>query len=171
MTFKETLGELKKSEEFKKFKKKHPDSYLYAAFFVLGSEIDQKQLDFYIGEDEKVATFNFSKDEHGKEIITEKEGETVVKTKSEKINEDIKIDTEEIKKIAEKEAEKEGMKMEKIIAILQNINGNQLWNLTVIMPSFFMLRLHIDMSGEIIERKKGSLFDIIQKNKDAKYIG
>jgi len=162
MGFKELFSKIKDAEEFKKFKKDNPDAFLYAAFFVISDKIEQKQLDFYKGNG-KVETFIFNEDEKGKEILTVKTEDAVKQADISPIDEKIKIDIDKIEEIAKNEAEKEGLAVNKIIAILQNNNGNQIWNLTVLLPNMYMLRMHIDMDGNVIERKKGTVFDIVQK--------
>ena len=171
MGFKETISELKKSGEYKKFQKENPDAYLCAGFFVINEgQTEQRQIDFWAKKD-KIAAFIFQKDKDGKETVMLKEEEPLKQAAMEKISEKISFDIEDAEKIINKEAEKERMKITKIIAILQISDGKQVWNLTALMPSLFMLRMRIDMHGDIIERTKGSVFDIVRKNDEQKYIG
>ena len=51
--------------------------------------------------------------------------------------------------------------MKKIIAIIQNLDKEQIWNVTFLTQSFKTLNLKIKSdNGEIIEKKLDSLFKI-----------
>jgi hypothetical protein len=94
--------------------------------------------------------------------------ETADKKKILEIDEKIKIDLNDVQKIAEKEIEKNKIasKLNKIIAILQMHDEKQIWNVTCIFSSLAMLRLHIDaFSGKILKSEKASMFDFVQKGK------
>ena len=84
------------------------------------------------------------------------------------IKPEIKIDVDEMQKIAGREIQKQKIstKLNKIIAILQMHDDNQIWNVTCIFASLVMLRLHIDVfSGGVLRADKSSLFDFVQKPK------
>lgn len=164
MGFKEVLAKVKKSEEFKKFEKEHSEAFLYAGFFIINelNQPEQRQLDFYMGHG-KVMTFSVTNDEKGNEIIVLKEEIVAKETDVAPLDPIVSIDLEEVHEIVKKECGKEGMSVNKIIAILQKLNGNQIWNVTALLPSLFMLRMIIGMDGKIIEKKSGSVFDIMQK--------
>ena len=167
MGFKEVLVKVKKSEEFRKFEKEHSEAFLYAGFFVINelNQFEQRQLDFYTGHG-KVMTFAVTQDEKGNESIVMKEEVTAKDTDVAPLDHSVGIDLEQVQEIIKKECEKEGMPVNKIIAILQKLNGNQVWNVTTLLPSLFMLRITIGMNGKILERKNGSVFDIMQKKSE-----
>ena len=162
MNFKEALEKLEKSSEFLKFRKENPKAYLCAGFFVLDFESNQdtQQIDFQC--EEKIAAFSVAKE------ISIKMEETADKKKVPSIKPEIKIDVDEMQKIAGREIEKNKIstKLNKIIAILQMHDEKQIWNLTCIFASLVMLRLHIDaFSGNVLRADKSSLFDFVQKPK------
>jgi len=164
MGFKEVLSKVKKSDDYKKFESEHSEAFLYAGFFVINElgQTEQQQLDFYRGHG-KVRTFILGADEKGNEILTAKDEEVAKNNDVAPLDQEVSLELEEVKEIAKKECAKEGMPINKIIAILQKLNGEQVWNLTILLPSLFMLRLHISMDGKVIERKKGTVFDLMQK--------
>lgn len=160
MNFKEALLKLKKSKEFKDFKKQNPKSYLCAGFFVLDFETQQniQQIDFQT--DEKIAAFSVN------DTISMKMEETADKKKVPTIKPEIKIDLDDVQETAKKEIEKNKIssKLNKIIAILQMHDEKQIWNVTCIFATLVMLRLHIDaFTGKILKSEKSSLFDFVQK--------
>ena len=66
----------------------------------------------------------------------------------------------------------------KLFAILQNINGEQVYNITFVTQTFFTLNVRVDTStGEIRQEKLTSLMDMAKfekggrKNPDESYIG
>ncbi|MFH0831421.1 MAG: hypothetical protein V1886_00955 [archaeon] len=160
MNFAETLEKLEASKEFRNFKKKNTDAYLCAGFFVIDFEAgkDTQQMDFQC--DEQIAAFSVS------DRIEMKMEETIDKKKVPEIKKEIKIDLDEMQKIAGKEIEKSKIstKLNKMIAILQMNNEKQIWNITCIFASLAMLRVHIDaFSGDVLRADKSSLFDFVQK--------
>jgi hypothetical protein len=79
----------------------------------------------------------------------------------------IKVEVKDLSVIVEKELEKKNMssKIKKIIAILQTHEGRVIWNLTCMLESFLILRVHVNaLSGEVIKSEKLSLFDFIKKS-------
>ncbi len=160
MNFKEALKKLEASKEFGDFKKKNPSAYLCAGFFILDFEAkhNTQQIDFQSGE--KIATFSINDE------VALKMEETADKKKIPEIDEKIKIDLDDVQKMAEKEIEKNKIasKLNKIIAILQMHDEKQIWNATCIFSSLAMLRLHVDaFSGKILKSEKASMFDFVQK--------
>ena len=172
MGFKEVLSKVKKSEDFRNFEKEHSEAFLYAGFFVINEadQLEQQQLDFYMGHG-KVKTFMLVADEKGNEAVMMKEEEVAKDTDISPLDKTIAIDLDEAREIIKKECKKEGMQVSKIIAILQKLQGEQIWNVTVLLPSLFMLRLHINMNGQVIERKKGTVFDVMKKKSENKQVG
>jgi len=160
MGFKETLSELKKSSEFKEFRKENPDAYLCAAFFVINEKIEQRQIHFWLKE-AKIATFIFNEDK----TITLKKEEPLKRDIMQKLDEKINFDIEDIQRLIEKEIkkDKQDVQISKIIAILQVLDDKQIWNITSLLSGLSMLRIHINMDGKILEKTKGSVFDIVRK--------
>jgi uncharacterized membrane protein YkoI len=163
INFHSSLEQLQSSEEFKKFRKKNPKSFLCAGFFVKDYEnnIETAQLDFFLPKNEKVMTFNLG------EKIAFKEAETIKKEIFPEIKAaDVKNDLEQALTLAELEGKKNNIeKFSKVISILQMANQNIIWNLTC-LAGLTMLRVHIDaFTGKILKSEKSSLFDIIRVEK------
>jgi frataxin-like iron-binding protein CyaY len=163
MSFQELVKKVESSNEFCKFKKENKKAILYSGFFTIRQAfgnliLESEQLDYWLGQDD-VATF-FIEENKIKNKIDKLE------KKDKKFNEldrKIKIDVEDIEKIILKELEKENLEIKdvsKIIIILQKPE-KQIWNITCII-GLQMLRMHIDIHGKILEKKKGSLFDMMK---------
>jgi len=168
MSFQNSLKILQGSQEFKQFKAKHRNSFLFSAFFMLNSklEVETQQLDYSVNKD-KVGTFLVSDD--GIEQKTDK-----IDSKSElsALDENIKIDIEKLKKIIEGDIKKKSLTefhISKIFVVLQKINNVQLWNVTCLMDCLKILRLHVDcFSGKILENKEENLGDFMSFQKGNK---
>ena len=127
---------LEQSEEFKKFKKQHPDSYLCTAFFVLGKEESKKQFNYYLSETEVMC---FDMGQNG-EKITASNLNTVKKEKLPQIKvEEVDISPDAAAEITEKEL---GRKSDKLILVLQKADEGIIWNITCI-DGFTLHRFHI----------------------------
>jgi len=155
MNFQEVLKKLQKSREFADFKKENADCYLCAGFFIIDFESgsETKQIDFFMPEKNKVATFilNDTINLRIEDAIEKKLGE---------VDSKIKVELPEAVEKAKKECKS---KINKIIAILQILEGRQVWNITCMLEGFNMLLLHIDsQSGEITKKEKRGLFDFVK---------
>lgn len=164
MSFQQALKKLKTSQEFKKFKAKNKNSFLFSAFFILDSklELESQQLDYLLGKS-KVATFLIN------DKIEQKTDEINPTNKLSALDENIKIDLDKVKMLIEKEIKKKsltGFDINKVFVVLQKINEKQLWNVTCLMSSLKLLRIHIDcFSGKILESKEASVSDFISFKK------
>lgn len=155
MKFQEILKKLQDSKEFADFKKENADSYLCTGFFILDFESgsETKQLDFFVPKKKKIATFVLN-DSVKLKI------EDAIKEKFDEIDPKIKIELPTAVEKAKKECKN---KINKIIAILQVLEGKQVWNFTCMLEGFGMMLLHIDsQSGEVTKKEKRGLFDFIK---------
>lgn len=158
MNFQAILKKLQRSKEFADFEKENANCYLCAAFFVLDFESgsETKQLDFFIPKKNKIVTFVLN-DSIKLKI------EDAIEKKLGRINPEIKIELPAAIEKAKKECKS---KVNKIIAILQVLEGRQVWNLTCMLEGFSMLLLHVDsQSGEITKKEKRNLFDFVKTEK------
>jgi len=170
MSFKDTLKEVQKSKDFQEFKKKNPKAKLYSGFFALRKAqgtlvLDAKQVDYLI-EGKRIQSFLLTDLEiKGKEDKLEKPVENF-----EALDENIKLDIEDIKKIVKDELKKQKITAEpqEIIAILQRHEGKQIWNLIIVLGDLELIRLHLDMEGKIILNKKDNFMDFIRVVKGKK---
>ncbi len=158
MELKEIFEMLKKSDEFRNYKEKNHSSHLCACFFVIDLQSDNNTYQVDYCSDKEIETFHI--DESG--VKSQKAEPQQGKIPGE-ISESVKIDLEKMKQIALEQAEKQNLKLHKIIAILNQDNNKQIWNLTCI-SGFKILRLQIDSdSGEIYKNETASMFDFIKK--------
>jgi len=165
MNFKPLLKEIEQSESFKQFKEQHPDAELVAGFFILDFKDEREEctIDYKAGE--KVFTFTLSNEG----LFSVKEEEILDKTKLlNKLDPNITIDAVDLKaKVTQALTENEvAGKLEKIIAVLQEIQGKTIWNLTCMVEGMKIILIHIDaITGEIIKCEKRSLFDFARPAK------
>lgn len=153
---------LNKSPKFKKFLGENPKSYFAAGFFVLdfekGSNIHQ--IDYYIPTKKKMGTFVLD----GK--VEFKESELSNQTVPKKIDEKIKLDLDVLKGLVEDEMKNNTVtaKVNKIIAVIQNIDNKLVWNLNCLTNDMGIIKIHIDdESHSVLKFEKVNLFDIIKK--------
>jgi len=155
MNFQEVLKKVQKSKKFADFKKDNPGCFLCAAFFILDFESgrETKQIDFFMPKNNKIATFILND-------TIKLRIEDAIEKKFDEVDSKIKVELPEAIEKAKKECKS---KINKIIAILQVLEGRQVWNLTSMLEGFSMLLLHIDsQSGEITKKEKRGLFDFVK---------
>lgn len=168
MSFQEALKSLKASPKYKDFRKKNKDAFLFSAFFILNPDftLQAQQIDFYSKKDKKSSTFYISDKIEQKTEDFEPKGELMP------LDEKIKLDIDKLKDIVEKEIDRQKLKafeIAKIIAVLQKIDGKQIWNLTVLFNSFKILQLHIDcFNGKVLKSEQLSMLDMIRVQKGNK---
>ena len=165
MSFNNTIKQIHDSEIFKNFIKNNASAELCVGFFIidLKNSLNQTTLDYKLGK--RVFTFSIAEDGE----ISLKEDELVENPKFPKlsvIKPKVKIDLKEAMSIARGKAFDEGIekKFEKIIAIVQNHDGKQVWNLTCILETFIILNLIIDSEdAKIIKFDRKSMGDFIRR--------
>ena len=164
MLFKDALTILKKSKEFKEWKKKNLDAYLSYGFFVVEKHSDNWKIGFYHKKEDKITSFNI-----GKKIIVKPEEEVFKKDKTmvKKIDlEKVNLDLDEAIKNAIEFQKKEfsNENPQKIIAILQNIEIGQVWNITFITQNLNTLNIKIDSyNGRVLDKKLTNLMEFKKK--------
>lgn len=147
---KQNLEEIKESQEFKEWKKKHNKAFLCSAF------LDKRwQIDFYDPATDKITTFNIDN-----KILFE-EGEVFKgKHKIRELNLDkVKIEMEIALNIVRKLIDEKYNHQEETnkIIILQHLN-KQVWNITYVMKSLSILNVKIDAeTGKILSEDYGQL--------------
>ncbi len=165
MQFQETYEIITNSNIFKKFQQENPKAELVAGFFILDflSNDTKKSLDYKIGN--KIFTFLLNL----KNEITLTEDKLIEKPglpELTKISPNIKLDLDEIPSLAEKSATENNItaKFQKIIAVLQNHENQQIWNLTCMLDGLIILNILINSdTGKIIKFERKSMTDFIKK--------
>ena len=97
--FKQLLKKVQSSQEFKDFKSKHKNTFLFSAFFILNPEleVETEQLDYAIdNKNEKAATFIIDNVNNSK--IKFKIDELEPKSHIIKIDHKIKVDVDDVVK-------------------------------------------------------------------------
>jgi len=170
MNFQPLLKKIESSIIFKKFIQKNPDAELVAGFFILDflSNDNKNTLDYKINN--KIFTFSV-KDED----ITMIEDKLIKNNKYpplQKIDDVVRIEINELKEIAEKQAKEHNIfaNFNKIIAVLQKFKKEgedkqtQIWNLTCMLDSLIILNILINANtGEIIKFERKSMMDLVKK--------
>ncbi len=160
MSFKTALKKLKESSKFKKWISKNKEAYLAYAFTMIeNSEKSEWQIGYYDKKLDKVAVFTINNNiEINPEQDVFKKPGTSVKNVNLK---DVKFDLDYILKKANNIKEKKYPKevVTKTIAILQNIELGQLWNITFITSSLNTINIKIDAkTSKTIKHELVSLF-------------
>ncbi len=160
VTFDSAVEKIEASEAFKNFKKKNEDAFLCAGFFVIDYEQgkNQQQVDYSL-KNSDIYTFILG------EEISYKKAETIEgqERKLPELKKDIKVDLDDIENIVKGQTDK---KVQKIIAVLQGIDGVQIWNINCMLEGFTILHLDINSeTGNIIKSEKRNLFDFVKRVK------
>lgn len=157
------IEKLEKSSEYTDFKVKYPDNFMMAGFFVIDLEAgaNMHQLDFYVPSKKKVAAFTLDGKVQMQLLDLFKSDK-----KPEKLEKDIKIDLDELKGIILDEMHNRGMgeDIKKIIAVLQKIEGKQIWSVNCVLTGMEILKSHVDdFTKTVLKVEKISLVDIMKK--------
>ena len=162
MKIKPYVEKLNSSGEYKKFISENKDAFMIAGFFILDFEMGQNmhQIDYYIPSTKKVAAFSLDKQ------VTLQILESMTKKMPEKLDIKTKIDLDELKGIILDEMKNRSMTedVKKIIAVLQNIDGKNIWNINCVLTGMEILRAHIeDNSKSVLKMEKISMNDIMKR--------
>ena len=157
------FDKLKSSKEYNNFISKNPSAYLSSGFFVLDFQTNKNmhQIDYYIPKNKKIQTFILD----SKEVIS-KESETLNQIVPKKINQNISLDLDVLKGLVEDEMKNHTIttKLQKIIAIIQNVEGKLVWNLNCITTDMGIIKVHIsDRDNSILKFDKINLYDVMKK--------
>lgn len=154
MKIREILFLLKEKKGYKEFKEMYPDSFLSAFFLIVSDNLkekDQIQIDFFLPEEKKIASFDYPFDEY-------KVHEDKIENAREIKETCFKIDVDDLKKKIENEF---NQKFNKIIAIFQD----DVWN-TTCFSGMIIKRIKINaLTGEVIFKDDLRFADIMQFKK------
>lgn len=164
---KKEIEAVHETKEFKEFKKKSPNSYLCAGFLLIET-LDNTpwQMDYYCPDRKIMATIILKgKEAELKEtdqISLSKEG--VTELNLEKVDYDFEDALKVIDKLLNEKYQ--GHKANKIITVLQNMKGNETWNITYLTNQFHVLNVKINAeSGELISEKLEPVISFNSKEK------
>jgi hypothetical protein len=164
MLLKQLYAKLEKSNEFKKFKSENPDAFLCAGFFIINFKDNKFEYSLDYRNDKQIFTFKIP--ENDSSIIAESQDLLLSPKPLDKINLDVQVDIEDIKDIVEKTLSDNNIKnkLEEYIAVLQNLDNQLVWNLTIMCEGFTIINslINAETSG-IIKFEKKNLLDFIKK--------
>tara|TARA_Y100000310_G_scaffold285591_1_gene309183 strand:+ start:7849 stop:8343 length:495 start_codon:yes stop_codon:yes gene_type:complete len=157
------FDKLKSSKAYQDFISKNPEAYLSSGFFVLDFQTKKNmhQIDYYIPETKKMQTFILDGEQ-----VTSKEDDTINNKIPNKISSDVTLDLDILKGLVEDEMKNHTIttKLQKIIAVIQNINGKLVWNLNCVTTDLGVLKVHIsDNDHSVLKFDKINLFDVMKK--------
>jgi hypothetical protein len=168
--FKHILEKLHETSEFRKFKKENPDSYLCAGFFIIDKDKktrEQDQVDYYLPKTKKIETFIL-----GKGKVEMKESETIKKDViPEMLDKEVLTDIESLWQRVDDAMKDNNVSSEiqKLIAIIQNINEKNIWNITCMLSGLSILKMHLsDEDASILKFEKMNLIDFSSKGQGSK---
>lgn len=151
---KEEVETLRYTKEFIDYKSKHPNAYLCAGFKIIDhlGKIPW-QIDFYCPDKKIITTFIFDKSLEQKETNEISPAEEEIKELNlENIDIDFSRTLEIIDKIIQEKYPTQ--KSNKIVVILQKINGIETWNISHLTDQFNILNIYINaQTGEVIKEK------------------
>ena len=171
MSFTDLVATVESSDTFKDFKKKNPEAFLCTGFFIIDflTKSNKNTIDYKT--DTKIVVFSLENDEiqMQEDDILDVSGKALTKIES-----FVKIEVEELRGIAGIEILEKGyhQKFQKLIAILQNYNGEEthneqrlIWNLTCLLDNLMIVHILVDASsGEILKFEKKNFMDFVRKN-------
>ena len=156
------VTKLNDSSVFRDFQKQHKDAFMVAGFFVLDLEGGKNihQIDYYVPSKKKIAAFTL--DSH----VTLQMLDLMNSKSPEKLDLKTNIDLDQIPGILEDEMKNRSIteEIKKVIAILQNLEGRKVWNLSCVLSGMGILNAHVeDTSRTVLKMEKKSLLDFVQK--------
>jgi len=161
MEFQEVLEEIKRTEEYKSWKKDH-DKYFLAHAFVMLDEPNKDiwQIGFYNAENEKMATLIY--DKGNVSVVPDQE---ILKSKGEikeLVLDEIKLKVEEAMAKAKEVMEEhyKGKQVMKTFFIIQHIEGHSVFNITHVSQSFETINIKVStIDGKIVKHSAQKLAD------------
>lgn len=168
MLIKQIYAVLEKSSIFQKFREENPEAFLCAGFFILNfkQSIFEYALDYRT--DKQIFTFNIPLNKSGSSADIKMNIDELLPTPKplDEINLDIQLDLEEIREIVEKQLTLNEIKnrLEEIIAVLQNLDGKTVWNLTILCEGFTIINAIVNSeNSQVIKFEKKNLMDFMKK--------
>ncbi len=153
------IKETESSEQFRNWKKENPDAHLTSAFSMFSDGDEMAWLiSYYSGKKDTITTF--SRESSGEEEAFKKEGGI-----PELRLEDVKVSEEDALKSAKGILSGNySEKAKSVVIVLQNLDGEALWNMTFITEAFKVINVRVSASsGKIISHTASAISDFMQK--------
>ena len=162
MKLKPLVDKLNDSKVYKQFTKQYKNAFAIAGFFILDLELGRHmhQIDYYVPSKKKIAAFNLD-GEISFQLLDTMGGKI-----PEKLELNTNVDLDALQGILEDEMKNRSITedIKKIIAILQNIDGKKIWNLSCILSGMEILKAHVeDESKTVLKMERTSMLDIMKK--------
>jgi len=164
------IKRVKESDSFKQFMKEDPKAYLCSLFCTEDFVEKRKeiQVDFYSPKQKMI--INFKVDKGVERVPIGKKAETMTHKKfvPKPLDEDIKMDFDELEPALADEMHNRGMtyQIEKVLTFVNVTDGEIIWNCTAFLRGLGLLIVHIeDKSRSILYMEKKSFFDLIRFEK------
>jgi len=156
------IDKLNAAPEYAKFMKENPDAFMAAGFFVIDFEngANVHQLDYYVPSKKKIAAFTLDNKVMVQMLDAMNEEEP------QKLDAQVGIDLDALQGIVDDEMKNRGMseKINKMIAILQNVDGKKIWHINCVLSGMQILKAKVDDSDKtILEMERKSIMDFVKK--------
>jgi len=164
MIIKEKLNMLKKSEMYKEFIEHNPNYELSNIFVVEESDsfIDF-QIGFYSKQDKKVVSFDILNHKSSEPQDPFNKGEDVPLLEINKVTKDISSALNDVKSILKEKYSAHNPT--KYICIVQKIDSNIIWNITVVTSTLHIIHIKINaVTGEVISDSAQAIMSFAQKS-------
>lgn len=168
MLLQQLYARLQKSKEFLAFREQNPDAFLCAGFFIMNFKLNSFEYALDYRNDKQIFTFNIP--ENTEASITIKADELIKDGSAPKLLDeitlDVQVDLEDLKEKVEKSLAENNIKnkLEEFIAILQKIDNQLVWHLTVVCEGFTILTIIVHSeTGNIEKFDKKNIFDFVKK--------
>lgn len=163
MKIKPYIDRLNGSKEYKSFQKKHSDAFMIAGFFILDMETQKNlhQIDYYVPSEKKIAAFTL--DGGVTMQMLDMMNNRMV---PEKLDMQTNTDLDALHGILEDEMKNRSItdNINKIIAIIQTIDGKKVWNLNCVLSGMGILKAHVDDESQtVLKMEKSSIMDYVKK--------
>ncbi len=152
----EVIGSIEQSEGFCEWKKQHGNAAVMSLFTIFESEArDEWLASYYDAESGKITTFGF---DNG--LCFLKGEEPAASPPNLLDTAKIRVELEEAVRTARDMLErKTGERTAKVIAVVQNIEQGQVWNVSQLTGSFRMHNAKIDAeTGKLVSEDYGEIF-------------
>ncbi len=157
------IEKLNSSKEYKDFQAKYKDAFLIAGFFILDFDVGKNvhQIDYYLPSQKKVAAFTLD-DKVSVQIL-----DVLDKEKTpQKLDLNAKVDLDALQGIIQDEMKNRNMteEIKKMIAVIQNVDGKKIWNVSCVLSGMEVLKAHVeDKSQTVLKMEKSSVMDLMKK--------
>ncbi len=157
MQIKNYIKAVEDSPVYKEWIEKNPGYYLVHVFYMTGQD---PHVGYYSSDSDEVVTFTIG-DEIAKSSPEEsfKECGIIEKLDKEKVGFDLDVAMEEANKLREEKDPSEAVDSDMLI--LQTLEGEPLYNITLITKSFNFINIRIRATDKkILDYKKNSILDL-----------